>query len=222
MKNEQKISTLAGILYLLGFVAGSLSVSHSIDSQDFLIQATQKKIEVESAAFFQFLYSILYMGFILTLYPILKQKSKDSALGFLTFKIIAVTLNLIGFIILILLLDLSLQFGSETNPDIQYFNNYGTLLKNGRDLINHVAMIIMSSIGGIYLYLILYQINKFPKVISLIGIMGAILTIIASLLVMFKIIEVLTSTYIILNIPLVLMELFFAFWLIFKGFKEIK
>jgi hypothetical protein len=96
----------------------------------------------------------------------------------------------------------------------------GNLLKTGRDLVNHVGMIVMISISGILLYIIMIQSQLIPTWVSIWGLFGSFIAIIASTLVMTKFIDVLTPTYMLLNLPIAFQEIFLAGWLIFKGFNN--
>ncbi len=51
------------------------------------------------------------------------------------------------------------------------------------------------------------------------GSSGTLFTILASLLIMFHVIDIITTIYIVLNLPLILIEMILAIWLIIKGFK---
>jgi len=86
--------------------------------------------------------------------------------------------------------------------------------------VNHIAMIITLSIGGIMLYIILIQSELIPMWLSIWGLAGSALSIIASFFVMFRIVDILTPTYIVLNLPMAIQELTFAIWLIIKGFNN--
>jgi len=54
------------------------------------------------------------------------------------------------------------------------------------------------------------------------GLLGVVLAIVASLLVLFDLVAVVTPTYLAFNIPLVCQEFVFACWLIAKGFDQRK
>lgn len=95
----------------------------------------------------------------------------------------------------------------------------GDLLKTARDLVNHVVMIIILCIGGIMLYIIMIQSGLIPTWLSVWGILGSVIALLASILVLIKYLQVLSPTYLILNIPIAMQEIVFAVWLIFKGFK---
>ena len=163
--------------------------------------------------------TIAYVGFAITLYPILRKYKESLALGFLSFRIIAAVLNIIGFISLLLLLSLSQEFVKAGTPDSSYFQTLGDLLRSARDFVNHIAMILATSVGGLMFYFLLYQTKLIPRWLSLWGLLGTIFTIFASLLIMFHKIDIITSTYIVLNLPLILLEIVLAIWLIVRGFN---
>jgi len=220
MDTNRKIAILAGALYIIGFLAGILSIASSVDNSEYLIKASANANKVIFAAFFQFIMTGAYLGIAITLYPILRKYNERLALGFLSFRIIAAVFIIIGVIILLLILTLSQEYIKSGSPDLSYFQFFGGLLRAGRDLVNHVAMIISLNIGGIMFYLILFQSKLIPKWLSGWGIIGAILTMTASLLVMFRLVEVITPEYLIMNVPMALQELVLAIWLIVKGFDK--
>jgi hypothetical protein len=163
--------------------------------------------------------TIAYVGFTITLYPILRKHMESLALGFLSFRIVAAVLNIIGFICLLLLLSLSQQYVKAGTQDLSYFQTLGDLLRSGRDFVNHVAMILATSVAGLMFYVLLYQTKLIPRWLSLWGLLGTTFTILASLLIMFHMIDIITSTYIVLNLPLILLEIVLAIWFIVKGFN---
>jgi len=153
MNSNRKLEIIAGILFITGMVAGILSVAPAIDSPDFLIQASANANQVIVGAIFQFIMSIVYLGIAITLYPILRKFNNSLALGFLSFRIIASVFIIIGVISLLLLLILSQEFVKAGPPDSSYFQTLGDLLRIGRDLVNHVAMILALSIGNLMFFL---------------------------------------------------------------------
>lgn len=220
MNSNRKKTKIAGTLYIIGTIAGILSIVPAIDAPDFLIKASANANQVLSGALFQFIMTIAYVGFATTLYPILRKFKESLALGFLSFRIIAAVLNIIGFISVLLLLSLSQEFVIAGAPDASYYQTLGDLLRSGRDFVNHVAMILALSAGSLMFYILLYQAKLIPRWLSLWGLLGTVFTISASLLVMFHLIDIITTIYIVLNLPLILLEIVLAIWLIAKGFDS--
>ena len=220
MNSNRKKIIIAGAFYIIGTIAGLLSIAPAIDAPDFLIKASANANQLLFEALFQFIMTLAYLGFAITLYPILRKYKESLALGFLCFRIIAAVLNIVGFISLLLLLSLSQEFVRVGTPDSSYFQTLGYLLRSGRDFVNHIAMILATSVGGLMFYFLLYQTKLIPRLLSLWGLIGTTFTILASLLIMFHIIEIITTIYIVLNLPLIIIEIILALWFIAKGFDS--
>ena len=124
---------------------------------------------------------------------------------------------MIGVILLLLLLAVSQEFSKAGAPVSSHFQTIGEILRTGRDLVNHVGMILVLSMGGLLLNVLLYQTKLVPRWLSGWGLAGTAVAIAASCLFMLRTIDLLTSVY--LNFPLALQEIVFAVWLIVKGFN---
>ncbi len=219
--NPVRLNTrIAGIFIIAGLIAGIFSVAPVVDSTEFLSEAAKNPNQVIIGAFFQFIMAMAYLGFALFLYPILKNKNQGLALGFLSFRIIASTLIITGTIILLSILALSQEYLRNLPQESTNFEALGSLLKSVRDLINHVFMILVLCIGNMLFYILMIKSKLIPLWLSICGGIGALLSILASLLVLIGSMEIITSGYIILNIPTALLELVLAFWLIIKGFDK--
>jgi Domain of unknown function (DUF4386) len=215
MNTDRKIAILAGVLYFLGLIAGVFSVVPVIDLPDYLVQISAHAGQVIRGAFFQFLMMAAYVGIAITLYPILQKHNASLALGYVGFRLVAAAFIVIGVILLLLLLALSQEFSKAGAPGAAHFQTIGEILRTGRDLVNHVGMILVLSMGGLLFNALLYQTNLVPRWLSGWGLVGTAVTIAASFLFMFRTIDLLTSVY--LNFPLALQEIVFAVWLIAKG-----
>jgi hypothetical protein len=218
MNSYRRKTIVTGIFIISGIVAGILSVAPAIDAPDFLIKASANANQVIIGAISQFIMSIAYLGVAIILYPILRKFNDSFALGFLSFRIVAAIFIIIGVIILLLLLALSQEFINAVPQDSLYFQILGNLLRTGRDLVNHVFMILALCIGGLMFYYILFQTRLVPRWLSVWGLLGTTLTMIASLLILFHSIDIITPVYMILNMPMALQEIILAIWLIVKGF----
>jgi len=219
MNTNRKTAIIAGVLFITATAAGLLSVVPIIEHPDYLIIVSESEDQVFTGAFFQLVMAAAYVGIAISLYPILRKYNASLALGFAAFRIIAAMFLIIGVISLLLLLMLSQEFVKAGAPDSPYFWSLGGLLCAGRDLVNHVAMILSLSLGGLMFYYILYQTKLVPRWLSGWGLIGISLTISASLLLMFRLVGLMSTTYLVLNLPMALQEMVLAVWLIAKGFN---
>ena len=115
---------------------------------------------------------------------------------------------------------LSQEFIKSTTSDLLYFQTLGDVLKLGRDLANHVGMMLATGLGNLILFYIFYKTKLIPRWLSSWGLIGNILAMLASFLILFRLIDVITPHFIVLTIPLVLQEIGLAIWLIAKGFNS--
>jgi hypothetical protein len=163
---------------------------------------------------------VAYVGMAIMLYPVLKKYNERLALGYVGLRLVAAAFIVIGVIIMFLLLTLSQEFIKAGAPESSHFQTIGELLRTGRDLVNHVGMILVLSVGGLMFYYLLYQTKLVPRWLAGWGIVGTAVTIVASCLFMFPSIDLITSVY--MNLPLALQEMVFAGWLIVKGVNPIQ
>lgn len=209
-----------GILILIGMVAGIFSVAPAIDSPNYLSEGATNFNQVIIAAIFQLLMSLAYIGIAIFLFPIIRQTSIHLSVGFLSFRIIAVTLSFLGTLLLLSTLILSQDFVTQSTPNLAFYETIGHLLKSTRDYINHIFMVIVLCLGNVLLYASFIKTKLIPEWLSIWGIFSCCLSILASFLVLFGMMEIITSEYLLLNAPTGIQELVLAFWFIFKGLNN--
>ncbi len=217
MEESRRKTRVIGGLILAGMGAGILSVVPAIDSQDYLSRAAGHPTQIMIGAAFQFIMAITNLAVAILFYPMLRQYGKSLAIGFVALRLIAATLVIIGTGLLASILVLSQEFVRVPGQDPQMFSVMGHVLKATRDHINHVYMILALSGGNILLYILLIRSRLVPLWLSLWGAAGISLTAVASVLILFQSVDVISSLYIALNMPTAFFEAFFAIWLVVKG-----
>lgn len=219
MEIDRMISRFAGVLIFAGIIVGVVSVVPSVEGVEYLTDVFPNRYQVLIGALCQFLLVPIYIGFALLLYGSVKQQSESFALGFVGFRFVAGAFQLVGVILLPVFIALSkgylnLEDGAEGEA---YFEQLGSLLKLVRDLSNHLGVMVATGIGNLFLYSVFIRGRYISKWLSVWGILGNSLLIIASILLLFGSIEVISTAYISMTIPLVLQEIVLAVWLVTKG-----
>ncbi|TQR36780.1 DUF4386 domain-containing protein [Brevibacillus brevis] len=213
----RRSAIMTGVLLLAGLITGICSVVPVIDGADYLVMASPNENQVLLGAFFQLFMIVAYVGIPLLMYPLLSKHHKGLALGSVAFGIIAGVFIILGVIILLLLLTVSHEFAKIGTLHVSYFQTLGGLLREGRDLVNHVATTLAFVLAMFLFNYIFYQTRLVPRWLSVWGLIGSTLSILASLLFMIRFIG-LDTTYMVLNIPIASQQLALAIWLIMKGF----
>ncbi|MDA7028319.1 DUF4386 domain-containing protein [Bacillus sp. CLL-7-23] len=221
MNTNRKTAITFGVLIILGIVFGIFSSVPALEQPDYLMKLSSIKMQVLIAVFCQFMMAAVYVCIAVLLYPIIKKYNEKLALGYFGFRMIGAAILFIGIASLLLLLFISERFVIEGQPSSSYFQTMGELLRVGRDLMNHIVMILPWSLGGLILYFCFFQMKLIPKWLSVWGMIGSILTLIATLLLMFDLIKIVTPIYFIMNTPTAIFELVLAVYLMIKSFNPI-
>jgi len=215
----KRSAIFTGWLLIAGLVAGIFSVVPVIDGEDYLAKASANENQVYIGASFQLLMLFAYAGIPISLYPILSKEKKGLALGSVAFGIMSGVFIMFGVLVLLLLLNLSHDFSSLGDSNGSYFEILGGLLREGRDLVNHVATTLAFVMAMLLFTCVFYRTKIVPLWLTVWGLIGSALSIAASLMFMVRFIG-LDSAYMILNAPIAVQQLALALWLLFKGFNQ--
>jgi hypothetical protein len=220
MNTYRKTAIIVGVLYIIGTVAGLLSVvftSSILNAPDYLSQVSANSNQIVTGALF-----VLLMGFALALipvlvFPILKKQNEALALGYVVFRGALETVTYIASVISwLLLLPLSLEYVKAGAPDASYFQTLGALLRGVADL---PMTVFVFSLGALIFYYLLYQSRLIPRWISVWGFIAIALHLATGLLIMFGLQTGFDTSNLIMNFPIFLQEMVMAVWLIAKGFS---
>ena len=222
MNTYRKTAIIVGALYIVGTVAGVLSVvfaSSILNAPDYLMQVSANKNQIVTGALF-----VLLMGFALApipvlVFPILKKHNEALALGYVVFRGGLETVTYIGGAISWLLLTtLSLEFVKAGAPGASYFETLGTLLLGAADRSALMTTFVFG-LGALNFYYLLYQSKLIPRWISVWGLIAIALHLATGLLIIFGLQTAFDTSNSIMNLPIFLQEMVMAVWLIVKGFN---
>jgi hypothetical protein len=220
MDTNRKTAIIVGVLFIIGTVAGILSVvftSPILNDLDFLMKVSANQNQIVIGALF-----VLTMGFALAMipvmmFPIFKKHNEALALGYVVFRGALETVTCIAMVICWLcLITVSQEYVKAGAPDASYFQTLGTLLLKANVQIGSILDIVFP-LGALIVYYLFYQSKLIPRWISVWGLIGAIMYLASGLLVMFGLITSTISD--VLQLPIFLQEMVMAVWLIVKGFN---
>ena len=217
MDTHKKTAIIVGILFIIGTVAGILSVVFTdpiLGDPDYLAKISANESQIVIGTLF-----LLVMGFALVmvpvmLFPLLEKHSKVLALGAFVFRGV---LEAVGYILsarnLLFLILLSREYVKAGAPDASHFQTLGAILLKADIYVFNNMIGVVFPIGALMIYYLLYQSKLIPRWLSAWGFLGAI-PYLASFLLGFFGFELG-----ILVLPLAVQEMVLAIWLIVKGFN---
>lgn len=224
MNSINRTARIVGALYIIGTVAGILSLVFRGpigNVQDFLISVSANETRLVVGALFVLTMSLALAMVPVMMFPILRKHNEALALGYVVFRggLEAVSYLAIATIWLLLvpLSQLYVQAGASDASNIQAL---GTLLLEAeKGIVGGVILTIAFSLGSLIFNYLLYQTKLVPRWLSAWGLIAGVLYLASGLLAVFGIIEALSPIFVILQLPKALQEMVLAVWLIVKGFN---
>jgi len=222
MNAQRKTARIVGVLFIMGTLAGILSVAVTgsmLDAQDYLAKVSANETQITVGALLD-----LIMGFSLALipvilYPIFKKHNEVLALGYVVFRGVLETVTYIAIgISMLLLLQLGQEYVRAGSPVASNFQTLGILLLKARELCSLNTTFVFG-IGALMFYLLLYQSKLIPRWLSIWGFIAITLHLATGLLILFDLQSETSTSNTIMNFPIFLQELVMAVWLIVKGFN---
>lgn len=223
MNAYRKTAIGVGILYIVGTVAGILSLvvaGSVLDAPISLDEISANAYPVTLGALF-----VLTMGLALAMvpvlmYPILKKHNHVLALGYVVFRgaletgiYIAMTISWL------LLVNISQGYVQSGAIATSGFQALGVFVLNAHDSIRSVLEIVFP-LGALMFYTVLYQSKLIPRWLSGWGFIAAIVWLTVGLLGMFQLIAPMSTPQLVLSVPIGVQEMVIAVWLIVKGFNS--
>jgi hypothetical protein len=222
MTRNRKTAILIGVLYITGTAAGMLSVAITTpirNAQDLLTYINGNEIQVIIGALL-----ILLMGLALAMvpvmmFPISRKHNETLAIGYVVFRgaleTICYMAMAIGWLLLLPLSQVYIQAGAT---EASTYHDIGAILLNGEAIAFLTTIVFI--IGAVMFYAVLFQSRLIPRWISIWGLAAAIPYLLACFLVMFGLVDKMSSLDSILQLPLFLQEMVLALWLIVRGFNS--
>ena len=223
MDSTRKTALVAGIFYLITFVsiptlAPPLALYSSVTAKDFIISSGTDTGALWGG-FLEVIVALAGIGTAITLYPVVKRQNQGMALGFVASRTLEAAMLFTGVASILSLVTLHQDLGTATGADT------ATLVTLGA---SHVATYhwaftlggsLMPGINAILLGTLLYRSGLVPRVLPLIGLIGAPLHLTAVVLTMFGVVDRVGTVTGIAVIPIAVWEFSLGVYLIVKGFK---
>jgi hypothetical protein len=221
-KSFRKTAIFVGVFYIIGTVFGILSLSFTDairSAEKYLMAATANGNQIILGAL-----SILAMGLALAMvpilmFPILRKQDEGLALGYVVFRggLEAATYlaMAVSWFLLLPLSQVYIQAGTESAAVYQAL---GKIMFEAEEL--GTVLTIVFCFGGFMFYTLLYQSRLVPRWLSGWGLIALIPYFASGLLATFAILNTLSTSQVVLQLPLAIQEMVLALWLIFKGFNS--
>ena len=220
MSSTRKTALVAGIFYLITFISiPTLALYGPVKNHRDWILGSGGHTAVLVGGFLEVIVALACIGTAVTLYPVVKRQNEGFALGFVAARVLEANMIFVGVISLLSLVTLRQHLGGAAGA------NAAALVTTGA---SHVAVYnatfllgqtLMPGFNALLLGTLMYRSRLVPRVISVIGLIGAPLLIAAVFATLFAQHSALTGLAVLPVLPVAAWELSLGVWLVVKGFK---
>jgi Domain of unknown function (DUF4386) len=213
MSPHRKTSLAAGVLYLLTFVSiPTLAMYGPVKGANYILGAGPDTGAI-FGAILEIIVALAGMGTAVALFPVLKRQNEGVAMGFIGSRTMegAALFVCVGCILSVVSLR---QAGA--GPDALVTSH---ALVTMYDRMFLLGGSLMPALNAVLLGTLLYRARLVPRVLPLLGLIGAPLLLAADLAVMFDLIGRTSTPALVTALPIALWEFSLGVWLVAKGFK---
>ena len=218
MDSNKRIAKIVGILFITATVTSSLSILITepvLEARNLLEALSDKSNQIALAAILMLIDAISVAFIAILLFPILKKKSENLALGYVGMRIMEGILFAAYVAVLLTVLFISKEYSANNVQDASNFKPIGQSFLILAEWTFDIGLGIVFAISAIILNYLLFQFALVPRWLSAWGFLGALVTMTIVLLKFYDI-QVTEALDFIIGIQ----EMVFAVWLIAKGFRE--
>jgi hypothetical protein len=218
MSPTRKIALVAGIFYLITFISiPTLALYSSVENHRDWVLGSGSHTGILVGGFLELIVALAGIGTAVTLYPVVKRQNEGAALGFVTARVLEGVMIFTGVVSLLSLLTLRQNPGAAAGANAALVTTAAS----------HVAVYkwtfllsqsLMPAINALLLGSLMYRSRLVPRVIPMMGLIGAPLLLASVITTLFRTdhqITVLALGF----LPVAVWEFSLGVWLAVKGFR---
>ncbi|MEZ2388385.1 DUF4386 domain-containing protein [bacterium RCC_150] len=210
----RKTALLAGALYLATFVSiPTLSLYGPVHDRNY-IAGTGPDTGVIWGGILEMIVAFACIGTAVVLYPVVKKQNQAVALGFVAARILEATTIVVGVASLLTIVTLR-QAGAGADAVVT-----GQALAALYDRMFLLGQSLIPAANALLLGSLLYRSRLVPRVLPVLGFIGAPLLVAATTATMFGLLDRVSPASGIAALPIALWEFSLGVWLLVKGFKS--
>jgi hypothetical protein len=209
----RKNALAAGVFYLLTFVSiPTLALYEPVRDPNFIV-GPGPETGVLVGGILEVIVALAGIGTAIALFPVVKRQNEGVALGFVAARVLEASTIFAGVACLLAVVSLR-QAGAGRDALVT-----GQALVAMYDRLFLVGQSFMPAVNALLLGSLLYQSRLVPRLLPIIGLIGAPLLIASDVAVLFDLIGRSSTPAALTALPIALWELSLGVWLLVKGFR---
>jgi Domain of unknown function (DUF4386) len=220
MTTDRKRTLAAGVFYVVTFVAiPALLLIWPVLTDPNYIVSDGVDTRILLGCVLDIVVALTGIGTAVALFPILRRHNEAAALGFVTTRMFEAGVILVGVVSLIALVTLRQSIGGPDAADPTTLVTAGQSLVAVRDVTFLLGPGVVPALNALLLAPILYRARLVPRILPLVGLIGAPLLLASSAATLFSTNAQVSGLSFLLGLPIAGWELSLGIWMIVKGFN---
>jgi Domain of unknown function (DUF4386) len=217
----RRTALVAGLFYLITFAASIPAVfllAPVLDNADYIV-SSGADTRVLWGCFLDVVNALACIGTAVALFPVVKRQNEAVALGFVTSRMLEAAIILIGVVSLLAVVTLRQDLAGAPGTDPASLVTTGRALVAVRDWTFLLGPSLIPGVNALLLGYLLYRSGLVPRLIPVLGLIGAPLLIASATTALLRGNHPVTVLAAIATAPIFVWELSLGVWLVVKGFK---
>lgn len=215
-------AVITGVFFIAAAVTSIIALKlyqPAITGDDYLKQASLHAQPIIMGALQELFLVATASGTGIMLYPYLRRYNEQMGLAYFCFRLLEAILILIGTLSVLAIVTLSKAYAVNPTANTETYKAVSTTLIAIHDWTFMLGPNFMLGINTFIYSYVFFKSRLIPRILSVIGIVGAIMIFIAAHLEMFGIMRQLSVGGMVMAIPIFIYEMSLAIYLIVKGFN---
>lgn len=214
MDSLRKTALTAGVIYLITFISiPTIALYGPVRNDPNYIVGPGPDTPVIFGGVLEIIVALACIGTAVVLYPVVKRQNEAVAMGFVGARVLEAAAIFAGVVSILSVVTLR-QAGAGpdalvTGQALVALHNWTTLLGQG----------FLPAVNALLLGSLLYRSRLVPRIIPLVGLLGAPLLVVSDIATLFGLKEPVSALSALAALPIALWEFSLGVYLIVKGFK---
>jgi hypothetical protein len=222
MPSLQKNARIAGVFYLVTFITSipAVFLLDPVLKNSNFITGSGSTTNILLGCMLDVANAIACIGTAVAIFPLVVKENKSLAIGFVTSRVFEAAVIMIGVVSLLAVVSLRENNSGNTGVDggtLQLVGEGFVELRNWTFLLGPG---MVPAINGLLLGLLLYRSQLVPRIIPIMGLIGAPLLFASAMGTVFGVVDQVSPIAAVLGLPIALWELSLGIWLVAKGVRS--
>lgn len=221
MSSSRKHSLAAGIFYVVTFISMPTLVLYDAAKKDTgFILGSSSGTPVLWGAVLELIVGLAGIGTAVALFPVVRRQNESLALGFVASRTLEAAMIFLGVASIVSLVTLQQNFGTAAGADTSALAIAGASHASMYQTAFTIGQSLMPGFNAILLGTLMYKSRLVPRILPIIGLIGAPLLITSTFATVAGLNGPLSAWSVLSALPIAVWEFSLGVYLIVKGFKR--